>query len=121
MSRDLTFYDKNGKPIAYTEDGEHIYLFTGKPVAYIYQNTVYGFNGHQFGWFENGWIRDLQGACAFYTAIAVGGPIKPIKQIKPIKSIKGIKPIKSIKQIRKIKPIFSYGWSAYSNERFFNQ
>ena len=121
MGRDMTFYDKTGKAIAYTEDGEHIYLFTGKPVAYISENTVYGFNGHQFGWFENGWIRDLQGACVFYTENASCGPVKPVKQIKPIKSIKGIKPIKSIKQIRKIKPIFSYGWSAYSNESFFNQ
>ena len=117
----MVFFDNHGRPTAYTEDDVHIYLFTGEPVAYLDDDAVYGFNGHQFGWFENGWIRDLQGACGFYPAIAIGGPIKPINQIKPIKSIKGIKPIKSIKQIRKIKPIFSYGWSAYSNERFFNQ
>ena len=121
MSRDLTFYDRTGKPIAYTEDGEHIYLFAGKPVAYIYENTVYGFNGHQFGWFENGWIRDLNGSCVFYCENATGGPVKPIKQIKPIKGIKNIKPIKGIKAIRRIKPIFSYNWSVISCEAFFNQ
>jgi hypothetical protein len=121
MSRDLTFYDRNGTPIAYTEDGEHIYTFKGKAVAYIYENTVYGFNGRQFGWFENGWIRDLKGACVFFSEDATGGPIKAVKKIKPIKGIKGIKPIKSVKQIKKIKPIFSYSWSAYTNESFFNQ
>ena len=50
----MTFYNKNGKPIAYTEDNEHIYLFTGQPVAYFYGDAVYGFNGHHIGWFENG-------------------------------------------------------------------
>ena len=60
-----TFYDRNGKPIAYTEDDEYIFLFTGEPVAYLYDNTVYGYNGRQFGWFENGWVRDLHGSCVF--------------------------------------------------------
>ena len=104
MGRDLTFYDR-----------------TGKPVAYIYENTIYGFNGHQFGWFENGWIRDLNGARVFYSENATGGPVKPIKQIKPIKGIKNIKPIKGIKAIRRIKPIFSYSWSTLSAEAFFKQ
>ena len=121
MSRDLTFYDKMGKPIAYTEDGEHIYLFTGKPVAYIYENTVYGFNGHQFGWFENGWIRGLQGACVFYTENASGGPVKPVKQVKPVKSVKWVKPVKGVKAVRRVKPVFSYSWSPYYNEMFFLQ
>lgn len=56
----MTFYDSHGKAIAYLhDDGIHIYLFNGRPVAYLYGDAVYGFNGHQFGWFEDGWIRDL--------------------------------------------------------------
>ena len=45
----MILYDKSGIPTAYLEDGEHIYLFTGQPVAYLYENAIYGFNGHQFG------------------------------------------------------------------------
>jgi len=60
----MTFYDSHGKAIAYLhDDGIHIYLFNGRPVAYLYGDAVYGFNGHQFGWFEDGWIRDLNGCC----------------------------------------------------------
>ena len=29
----MTFYDLHGKPLAYCEDGENIYLFSGVPVA----------------------------------------------------------------------------------------
>lgn len=32
----MTFYSREGAPIAYTEDNETIYLFTGEPVAYLY-------------------------------------------------------------------------------------
>lgn len=32
---DLTFYNRYGKPIAYTDDGEHIYLFSGKPIKSV--------------------------------------------------------------------------------------
>lgn len=121
MNRDLTFYNRNGKPIAYTEDGEHIFLFSGKPVAYLSQETIYGYNGKQFGWFDNGWIRDKRGMCVFFSENATGGPIAPIKQIKPIKSVKQIKPIKSVKQIKTVKPVFSMGWSTFLGEEFFNQ
>ena len=117
----MILYDNNGIPTAYSEDGEHIYLFNGQPVAYFYENTVYGYNGHQFGWFENGWIRDLQGACAFYTEYASGGPVKPVKQVKPVKSVKGVKPVKGVKAVRRVKPVFSYSWSPYYNEMFFLQ
>ena len=41
----LTFYDSSGKPVAYTEDGTHIYLFSGEPVAYLDNESVYSFSG----------------------------------------------------------------------------
>lgn len=39
----MTFYDSHGKAIAYLhDDGIHIYLFNGRPVAYLYGDAVYG-------------------------------------------------------------------------------
>ena len=117
----ITFYNRYGKPIAYTDDGKHIYLFSGKPVAYFYDESVYGFNGKHLGRFIDGWIRDNNGNCVFFTEKTRGsGPIKPIRQIAPIKSIKNIKPIKSIKQIRPVKPVNTLSWSSLSSEVFFN-
>lgn len=118
----MTFYDSNGKPIAYLEeDGVHIFLYNGKPVAYLSEDAVYSFSGKHLGWFENGWIRDLRGRCVFFTNISTGsGPIKPIKQIKPVKGVKHIKPIKGVKQVRKVKAVKSLTWN-YSGVDFFNQ
>lgn len=118
----MVLYDKSGKPIAYTDDMDTIYLFTGKPVAYFYENKIYSFNGKHLGWFENGWIRDLLGACVFFSEHANGaGPVTPIKQISPIKTIKQIKPIPGIRHIPKIPAIKSFLWSPLSGEKFFSQ
>ena len=116
---ETTFYDQKGSPIAYTQDGTHIYTFSGKPVAYLHGNSVYSYDGNHLGWFENGWIRDNSGNCVFYTNSAKGGPVKPVKSVKPIKSVKSIRPIKSVKSIAPVKSVFTLSWSNLSGEHFF--
>jgi len=116
---ELTFYDSSGNPIVYTEDSEHIYLFSGEPVAYIYSGSVYSFSGRHLGRFENGWIRDNEGKCVFFTEQAVGGPIKSMKKMIPIKSVKLMRPMKSMREMRPIKPIDTLLWSELSGEQFF--
>lgn len=114
----MELYDQNGKPIAYTENEKDIYLFQGKPVAYINDNKVFGFNGLHLGWFENGWIRDINGQCVLFTSKAQGGPRKPARKIKPIKKVKKIKPIKKIQKTSKTKSTFSSSWSNLNGEEF---
>ena len=41
----MTFYDLHGNAIAYSEDNETIYLYTGQPIAYLYMDIVYSFDG----------------------------------------------------------------------------
>ena len=79
------------------------------------------FDGYHLGRLKNGWIRDNKGFCVFFTENAIGGLIKPLKQLMPIKSIKRIKPIKSIRHIPCIKPIDQLAWSNLSVEQFFHQ
>lgn len=118
----MTFYDSHGKPIVYSDNGEDIYTFRGRPVAYFSDNKVYGFNGHYLGWFENGWIRDKSGRCVFFTENATGsGPIKPVKSVRPVKSAKSVKPVKSIKQGTSAKAANSSSWSQLSGVQFFEQ
>ena len=118
----MTFYDYNGEPIAYSEDNIHIYLFTGEPVAYFDRDTVYGFNGKQFGWYYNGWIRDLNGYCVFFTENSTGsGPVKPVKHICPVKCVKHVKPVKSVKEVRRVRPVNCLNWSPLSGIAFFAQ
>ena len=117
----LDFYDLNGRPIAYTEDGIHIYLFSGEPAAYLQDDSVYSYSGKHLGWLLDGWIRDHRGNAVLFTEKSLGGPIKPIRQLKPLKSIRNIRPIKSIRQIKPIKPIKSFNWSDLVGEEFFFQ
>ncbi len=119
----MTFYDSHGNPTAYLyDDGVHIYLFNGKPVAYLHDNAVYGYNGRQYGWFENGWIRDLNGYCVFFTESASGsGPAKPAKHAKPAKSARHARPAKSARHAKHAKAAKSLSWSKLSVAQFFNQ
>lgn len=117
----MNFYNKNGEPIAYLS-GDDIYLFDGKPVAYLNGNKIYGFNGKHLGWFEQGWVRDLKGNCAFYTEEAAGsGPVQPVRNVAPVKGVRQVKPVKSVKEIAKVKPVNSLNWSNLSGNMFFYQ
>ena len=49
----MVFYDQHGRPVAYSEDSTHIYLFTGEPVAYLDGDVVYGYNGKHYGWWRS--------------------------------------------------------------------
>lgn len=119
----MTFYDSHGKAVAYLDnDGKHIFLYSGKPVAYLHDDAVYGFNGRHLGWFQNGWIRDLRGYCVFFTEDATGsGPAKPAKNARPAKSAKYAKPAKNAKYAKHAKTVNSVSWSTLSGEAFFNQ
>ena len=118
----MTFYSSTGNPVAYCEDGEHIFLYSGKPVAYFYKNVVYGYNGKVYGWFENGWVRDLNGSCVFFTEDADGsGPLKPLKGLHPLKGLKELIPLKGLKELIPLKAMNNLEWSNLSGEQFFQQ
>lgn len=118
----MIFYDNYGRPTAYTEGDAHIYLFTGEAVAYIDRDAVYGYNGKQLGWFEDGWIRDLNGCCVFFSENATGsGPVKPVKHVCPVKNVKHIKPIKHVKEVRCVRAVNNSSWSQLSGIVFFAQ
>lgn len=115
----LDFYDLNGNPIAYTDDGEHVFTFSGHPVAYFHDGSVYSFNGRHLGRFNNGLIRDNDGQVVFFSEAATGGPIKPLRKLKPLKGQKQLKPLKGLRSLRPLKPLDSMSWSALSGDQFF--
>lgn len=115
----LTFYDSNGRAYAYCDDGESIYTFTGRPIAYLNGESVYSYSGAHLAYYRDGLVRDNAGDVVLFTEGASGGPVKPIKQIKPIKGIRQIKPIKGIRAIKPIRPINTLKWSQYTPEELF--
>ena len=115
----MDFYDSLGNPIAFADNNNNIYLFSGRPVGYIHDDAVYMYSGKQLGWFENGWIYDIQGHAVFFTSSAQGGPLRPMRRLSPPKGLRNLSPLKSIRQLKKLKPIRSLSWSLLSGEQFF--
>jgi hypothetical protein len=115
-----TFYDQAGSPVAYTDDGKHIFLFSGQPVAYLHRDSVYSFDGQHLGWVRNGWIYDHNGCGVFFSDDSSGGPLKPFKQFKPFKSFKMLMPLKALRQLPPLKPLWSIYWSDIPVQKFFN-
>jgi hypothetical protein len=62
-STDLDLYDSTGSAVAYISLDEDmaIYMWSGKPVAYVDGESVYGFNGEHIGWFQKGIVHDNEG------------------------------------------------------------
>lgn len=115
------FYDKTGNPVVYTDDGTTLFLFSGEPIAYFYQDTVYSFSGHQLGWFWDGWIRDTNGYCALFSNFSTGGITKPICKTLPIKNHQMIPSIKKTRVVTLPKPVKRNAWSVLSGLRLFYQ
>ncbi|HTP13812.1 MAG TPA: hypothetical protein VMM37_09280 [Bacteroidota bacterium] len=118
----VNFYDRNGKPTAYSEDGVHVFLFNGKPAAYLEGDSVFSFTGVHLGWYEDGWVRDHTGNCVFFTDETTGvGPVRPSPGKRPLKSVKSQMPNKGVRQVRPGKPGKSLFWSTLTGTMFFHQ
>lgn len=115
----MTFYDMLGRPVAYADDGVHIFLFSGMPVGYLDSGSVWSYAGAHLGRFDDGWIRDNGGDAVFFTDNSSGGPLKPLKQLKPLKGLKQLKPLKSLRQMAPLRPSNTLGWSPLSGSQFF--
>ncbi|MFW9873464.1 MAG: 4-fold beta flower protein [Candidatus Thorarchaeota archaeon] len=117
----LILYDRIGTPMAYIDDGNHIFYFNGETIAYIDDISIYNYEGKHLGFFRNGWIRDNAGKCVLFTKAAIGGPEKRIQDIYPVKSQKSNIPYKKPIKNKKIKLIIKEEWSELAVKEFFNQ
>lgn len=110
---EVSLFDGKGSAVAYiaVEDELTIYLWSGKPVAYLDKDTaggyhVYGFNGKHLGWFIGGVIRDHEG-----NAVCATKNILRFTEFEPFKSFKEFKPFKAFKEFAPFRPFFGYSWS----------
>ncbi|MBD8239493.1 4-fold beta flower protein [Pseudomonas fluorescens] len=117
MSQD--FYDRSGTPIAYTEDGVHVFTFSGQPVGYFHDESLYSYVGKHLGRIANGLIRDNRGQVVFFSSDAVGGPMKPMRQLTPLKGLKRLMPLKSMRQLPPMRPMLANSWSQLSGQQLF--
>lgn len=113
------YYDQVGVPSAYSDDGVHIFLFNGAPVAYIEGDSIYAFYGTHLGWLIGGWIVDHEGDHVFFTEVAGPGPVKPLKELAPLKELKELFPLKDVKELKPLQPVIGLDWSPLTLEAFF--
>ncbi|MBX3364472.1 MAG: serine protease [Phycisphaeraceae bacterium] len=106
---DLNIFDRGGVASAYigVSDDLTIYLWSGKPVAYLDGKSVYGFTGAHLGWFVDGALHDHRGGIVGATARRLAIPTKP----KPSKGTKQVKPIKGIQRLAPLEPLYRITWS----------
>jgi hypothetical protein len=110
---EITLFNKSGKPVAYiAEDGETVYLWDGRPVAYVWEDKVYDWNGRQLGWFNNGTVFDIYGLRSGF--IKSKSPIAT--EMEPLKPQKHLKPSKGERQSQVLKPVLCYGYSSRNLE-----
>jgi hypothetical protein len=119
-----TLFNVDGVPDAYisfTEDEPTVYLWLGKPVAYLASSVgggfnVYGFNGKHLGWYVNGVIRDHEGrlVCGVYRVVSNPKP-------EPLKPPKQLRPRESSKQVAPRKPLYKRQWSQTPCGAFLSQ
>jgi hypothetical protein len=91
------------------------YLWSGEPVAYLVEDSVFGFNGKHLGWHHKGLVYDHDGGVVVAPAAAFRDSVAP----PPIRSLKQLKPLKGLKELKPLKPLFGTSWSSIPARVFF--
>ena len=105
---ETSLFNQNGKAVAYlADDGETIYLWDGRAAAYLAEPRVFGVNGRQLGWFDNGTFFDIYGLRAGF--LKSKSPIPT--DIEPVKPGKKAQSIRKPRQGGLAKPTMCYGYS----------
>ncbi|MGA8573305.1 MAG: 4-fold beta flower protein [Desulfobaccales bacterium] len=107
---EASLFNQNGKAVAYlAADGKTIYQWDGRATAYLVGPRVFGINGRQLGWFENGTFFDIFGLRAGF--LKGKSPIPT--DIEPAKPGKKAPNIRKPRQGGLAKPTLCYGFSNY--------
>lgn len=113
----FSFFDSRGRATAYLDvgDGLTFFLWSGEPVAYLVDDSIYGFNGKHLGWYKDGMVFDQDGDVVAAPASAFRIAVEPT----PIRGLKGLKPLKGLKELKPLKPLFGRSWSDLPARVFF--
>lgn len=114
---EFSFFDSRGRASAYLDlgDGLTFFLWSGEPVAYLVEGSIYGYNGKHLGWYRDEMIFDHDGNVVVASSSVFRTPVEPA----PVRGLKGLKPLKGLKELKPLKPLFGRSWSDLPARVFF--
>jgi hypothetical protein len=116
----MDFFDRQGFPVAYSDEQGHLFSFQGLALGYLDGDSVFNFQGRHIGWHAHGWIWDHSGcAVLFSNSAAPLGPMLPLKRNLPLRSAKHLPPFRGLQQQKPLKVPFSTLWSTRDQRSFF--
>ena len=117
-AREISLYDDTGEAVAYidTDEEMNIYLWKGKPVAYLDEQSVYGFNGKHLGWFKEGIIWDHEG----YAVGFIEGAVNKLTKLECLKGLQKLTPLKSLQKLEPLEPLHKSQWARLPLEIFLS-
>jgi hypothetical protein len=118
---EVSLFDGGGKPVAYIAEDLTIYLWSGKPAAYLHNESgkqhVYGFNGKHLGWFIKGVVRDHDGNAVGAVKEAFNASV----EYEPYKAYKQYKPYQAYREYAPYQPYLSQSWGELPLRLFLSQ
>lgn len=116
------YFDSKARPAAFLDDDLTIYLWAGKPVAYLERKEtgtfdIYGMNGKHLGWLESGIMFDHDGDAVCASADVFKTPPPPAEP----KGLKELRPLKSLKELAPLKPLLNREWGELPCKFYLNQ
>lgn len=119
---EISLFNSKGSATAYIAENLTIFLWSGKPVAYLEIDSgdmsLYGFNGKHLGWFVDGVVYDHNGDAVGAVKEAFSSSV----EYEPYKSYKEYEPYKSYKEYAPYMPsLSSSGWSKIPFKIFLMQ
>jgi hypothetical protein len=117
LAREITLFDSDGEAVAYidTADELNIYLWEGKPVAYLDEQSIYGFNGKHLGWFKGGIIWDHKGFAVGF----VEGAVNKLTKLEPLKGLQELTPLKSLQELEHLNHCIKINGQEYHLKFFY--
>ena len=114
---EVVLFDSHRRAAAYLDAGDRrtVYLWSGEPVAYLVDDSIYGFNGKHLGWYTNGMIFDHEGNVVVSPAVAFRKRVEPA----PARGLKAQTPSKQQQESKPLQPTLGGAWSDISASEFF--
>jgi hypothetical protein len=108
----VALYDSTGAVHAWLHESGRIYDLSGQNLAFTEGDSIYNWSGQHIGWWQNGHVRDSQGAVACFTAEATNmGVFTPFRQFSPFQPFLPFTPFRPFLAAKPFQPMNVSAWS----------